>query len=305
MSMPLPSPNRKTGALMAAAAFTMWGLFPLFFALLRGLPPLHILAHRAVWSGTLSILLVVLFLQKPLLAFWRSPERWRTLGVLALTAALLAGNWGIYIHAVTTGQVLEGSLGYFINPLVNVLLGVVFLKERLEKHQWAGVGLVVLAVLLLAARGPSFPWLAVLLALSFSAYGLLRRQLRLDPLVASCVEALLLAPVALVFLLGAPRPAWGGSVGVNALLMFSGVITLLPLLLFNLGAKHLPYSMLGLLQYVTPTLQFLLAVLAFREPVTGTHAFAFALIWGGLAVSSAPVVRQLIHRRLHPAPANA
>jgi len=271
---------------LAGAAYVMWGLFPAFFKLLQHVDPVRVLAHRALWAGVLALCIIVAFRRAAWRAWWAQRDRNAQLRVLLLTAALLASNWGVYIHAVTTNQLLEASLGYFICPLVTVGLGVVFARERPNRVQWAAIALAALGVLQLALRGATVPWLALYLAGSFAAYGMLRKRLALDPLLASSLEGSSMAPVALGYLVMArPEPLVDVD-ATGALLCASGVITAVPLMLYAAGAKRLPYLTLGLLQYVTPTLQFLLAVVVYREPLTRPQLFAFVFIWSALLCSS-------------------
>jgi len=290
--------NVKHGWLLATGAFVCWGLFPLYFGMLHGVESMHVLAHRAVWSGALSLVLLLAWLRDEFTSLRASGALLATLKHLALTAALLGFNWGIYIWAIHAGHVLESSLGYFINPLVSVLLGVVFLRERLSLVNRVGVGLATVAVAILSTVGGGFPMVAVMLALSFGSYGLLRKKLKVNPLLASCLEALLMMPVGALYLLITPTPVFPSDAGVSALLLLCGVVTLVPLLLFNLGAQSMKYSSLGLIQYLTPTLQFACAVLSFHEPVSRTHLLAFGLIWTALALSSADALRGFL--RSHP-----
>jgi len=276
----------KHGRLAALSAFVIWGVFPLYFGLLRGVSPFRVVAHRVLWSGLLSSLLLIFWLRRPLADLVRAGGLRTSLARLGVTALLLAFNWAVYLYAMSAGRVVESSLGYFINPLVSVLLGWCFLKERLSPVQIVGVGLATVAVLILSAG--SFPTIAILLALSFATYGLLRKQLPLDPLLASCLESLLLMPVAAGYLLCSPADPH--PVAIDLLLVGTGLCSMTPLLLFNLGAKAIPYSTLGLLQYVTPTLQFACAVFFFAEPVSRRQLGSFTLIWLALALSAVDAI---------------
>ncbi|MEW5849447.1 MAG: EamA family transporter RarD [Myxococcota bacterium] len=287
----------RAGVILATTAYGLWGLFPAYFHLLKGVDPVRILAHRATWSAVLCAALLLVVFRETALRWWRSAERRVHLRWLVLTAVLLASNWGVYIHAVTSGQVLESSLGYFINPMVNVALGTVFLGERLSRAQRVAVALAALGVLHLAVQGPSVPWLALFLACSFGSYGLLRKKLAMEPMVASCVESLLMAPVAVTYLLFTRAEAPSTTATTDVLLVTTGAVSALPLFLFALGAKRLPYSTMGLLQYLTPSLQFVLAVTLFREPMGPAHVVTFALIWLALAISSVELVRRVLDER--------
>lgn len=267
------------------AAYLIWGLLPAFMRLLVAVPPVEILAHRIVWSVLLLAGVVTLVRGWPkVAAVLRAP---RLLGVMTLTALLIAGNWLLYIWAVNSAHVIETSLGYFINPLLNVALGVVVLGERLGRAQLVSVALAGAGVLYLGLAQGGVPWIALGLAISFSLYGLVRKMAPVDPLTGLFAETLLLAPAALTLLLylGAEgRGTFGGDTATSGLLIASAMLTAGPLLMFAAAGKRLRYATIGLLQYIAPTMQFLLAVLLFREPLTEAHFVAFPLIWLGLAI---------------------
>ena len=255
----------------------------MYFRALKGIPPLEIAAHRAVWSAGLLLGVVVALRRGPTLrALMKQP---RQLGVLVATTLLISGNWLLFIWAIEQGRLLEASLGYFINPLVNVLLGVVFLGETLRRAQKVAVALAAVGVSVLIVRLGHLPWISLTLASSFGLYGLLRKRFQIDAIVGLFVETGLLAPFALAFIgtRGTAEPGW--------LLAASGVITAVPLVLFTEGARRLTLSTVGLMQYLAPTGQFLIAVFAFGEPFTAAHAATFACIWGSLALYTADAVR--------------
>lgn len=278
----------QTGMLYAAAAYAMWGVFPLYFKSLQDIPSLEILLHRMVWS--LLFVLVVLT--------WRKQWAWlrevmrqpRVLAGFGASALLLSSNWFIYIWAVNNGHVVDSSLGYFINPLFNVLLGFLLLRERLRPVQWAAVGLAACGVAWLTWQGGSLPWIALLLAVTFGLYGLLRKTAPLGALEGLTLETLLLFPLAAGYL--AMLTMQGQNSFVDAplttqlLLAAAGPITAIPLLLFAAGARRIPLSLLGLLQYIGPTLQLLLGVWLYGEPFDNMRLIGFALIWSALAVYS-------------------
>lgn len=295
-----PAKSPRAGFVFALLAYLAWGLFPVYFHALKGVPAPEILAHRILWSAAFLAVLVTLARRWPeVAALVREPRR---LGVYVLTTALVTANWLLYIWAVTTGQVLESSLGYFVNPLVNVLLGVLFLHERLRPRQVAALSLAAAGVLVLVVRLGAFPWLALSLALSFGFYGLVRKRAHIDPLIGLLVETSLVAPLALLLVGGralAGSGALGSAPSTTALLVFSGVVTALPLIWFAHGVRALRLSTMGLLQYVAPTLQFLCAVVLFREPFSRAHAAAFACIWASLALYTADA---LSAQRKAPAP---
>ncbi|MBP7797862.1 MAG: EamA family transporter RarD [Thermoanaerobaculaceae bacterium] len=279
----------------AVAAFLMWGLFPLYWKPLSAVAAIEVVAHRTVW-GMLAVAVWVTLRRR-----WadartvvRSP---RTLATLTATAALIGCNWLLYIWAVTHDHVMESSLGYFINPLVNVLLGVVVLRERLGRLQMAAVTLAGIGVAVLTIGYGRFPWIALGLATSFALYGLARKTVAADAVIGLLVETSLLAPLAVAFLLAREHQGAGafGHAGVwtSTLLLLAGPVTAVPLVLFTQGARRLPLSTVGLFQYISPSCQFLLAVLVYREPFTSSHAATFACIWAALALLTWDLRRHL------------
>jgi chloramphenicol-sensitive protein RarD len=285
---------QRRGFAAALAAYVAWGLFPLYFKAIKRVPPLEILAHRVVWSMVLLAVLVT----------WQ--RRWRELAatfaggrlrVYLASTALISANWLIYIWAVNTNHVLEASVGYFVNPLVNVLLGMVFLRERLSRAQGIAVALAAAGVLVLAVRLGAFPWVSLALAASFGFYGLVRKKARIDAVVGLLVETSLLAPLALLYLVALGARGQGAFVSAGAsttaLLAAAGVVTAVPLIWFAVGMRALRLSTMGLIQYITPTGQFLLAVALYREPFTPAHAIAFACIWSSLALYTYDVLRAI------------
>ncbi len=276
------------GMVYAAGAYICWGLLPFFWKALQGVPALEILAHRMVWS-----LLVVL-----LLLSYQGRWEWlqvvlvgpRILLTFLTTALLLTTNWFVYIWAVNAGYVVEASLGYFINPLVSVLLGVLFLKERLRFWQAVAVIIALAGVVYLTFSYGALPWIALTLAVSFGLYGLMRKTARLPSLEGLTLETLLLFLPALGYLLvleWSGQGAFGHTTATtNVLLAASGLATAVPLLLFAAGARLIPLSLLGVLQYIAPTLQFLIGVSVYHEPLTWTRLVGFCLIWLALGVYS-------------------
>jgi chloramphenicol-sensitive protein RarD len=287
----------RRGAVFAAGAYLLWGLFPLYWPLLLPSSPLEVLAHRVLWS--LAVVLVLLAVLRRLGGLRAAvADRGRLLR-LALAAVVIAVNWGTYIYGVTSDQVVETSLGYFVNPIVTVLLGVLVLKERLRPAQWAAMGLALFAVLVLTVANGSPPWIALVLAFSFGAYGLLKKTAGVAAVEGLAVETAVLLPVAALFLgyLSVTGAATFGSEGVDhaALLALSGVITAIPLLLFGAAASRVSLTTLGVLQYLAPTIQFLLGVLVFDEPLPPVRLLGFLLVWAGLALFTADLLRH--HRR--------
>lgn len=276
------------GIVYAFSAYLLWGFLPVFWKAVQVATPLEILSHRIVWS----LLLLVGILA------YRQQWRWvrqalqdrRTLITFSCTALLLAINWLTYIWAVNAGHVVESSLGYFINPLVNVLFAVLFLQERMRPGQWAAVGLAALGVLYLTISLGSLPWIGLTLAFSFAAYGLLRKTAPLNSLEGLTFESAFLFLPALLYLLylGFTGHAVFGHTAptTTLLLVLTGVFTAFPLLLFAAGARRIPFSLVGILQYIAPTIQFLLGVYLYGEPFSLNKLVGFGLIWLALAVYS-------------------
>ncbi len=289
------------GILSAALAYICWGLFPIYFKLLADIAPLEILVHRVVWS--LVFVMVVLSARRQWAWLAQARRQPRVLGAFAVSALLLSVNWLTYIWAVTNGHVIEASLGYFITPLINVLLGYTVLHERLRAVQWMAVALAGFGVLWLAVQGGRVPWIALVLACSFGGYGLMRKTAPLGALEGLTLETMLLAPLATaVAIWGALKgmasfPVAGeASALTNALLIGIGPVTAIPLLLFAAGARRIPMSTLGLLQYLGPSIQFVLGVWLFHEPFAAARGVGFGLIWLALLVYSVDGVRHGVRR---------
>lgn len=281
----------RGGLLLGLGAYTMWGVLPLYFRLLASVPALEVLAHRVVWSAVLLILVVSVMRRWGAI---RAAVNARTIAMLVASAVLIAINWLIYIWAVNNGQTLAGSLGYFINPLVNVALGVAILGERLRKWQGVAIAIAAVGVIIMALFAIDTLWISLTLAASFGIYGLVRKVVAIDSLGGLLIETLLLAPPSLIFLLvaaGDGTGAMGRDLSIDVLLVVLGVITALPLLMFAAAARRLPYSVLALLQYVAPTLQFFVAVAIFGEPLRPLHLVVFGLIWIGCAIFAWDSVR--------------
>lgn len=300
MTSPGPA-ARRTGLRYGLAAYLAWGLLPLYFRALHAVPPLEILAHRIVWSVLLLAGLTTLLGRWPEVA--RPLATWPGRLTLAATTVLISVNWGVYIWAVHAGRVLEASLGYFVNPLVNVLLGVLFLGEALSRRQQVAVGLAGVGVAVLVVSAGRLPWVALVLAVSFGFYGLLRKRARVDAVAGLFSETALLAPLAAALLVVLARRGeghLGAAPATSALLVAAGLVTALPLIWFAVGVQRLRLSTIGLLQYLAPTMQFSIAVFVFGEPFTAAHGVAFACIWASLALYTADVLLAL--RRLEAAP---
>ncbi|MEH3035954.1 MAG: EamA family transporter RarD [Sphingomonas adhaesiva] len=280
--------HTRHGLILGIAAYTLWGLLPLYLRLLNGVPALQVLAHRIVWS---LLLLGVIVVAARRVGAIRAAARGRTLALLAASATLIAVNWIVYIWSVQNGHVLEASLGYFINPLVNVALGMAVLGERITRLQAVAVAVAGAGVMALGAdgllSGGGAVWIPLTLALSFGLYGLIRKIAAIDALGGLTVETGLLLVPALLLILTAQANgtgAFGQTRGLDALLVLAGAVTAAPLLMFAAAARRLRYATLGLLQYIGPTLQFVEAVLIFREPLRPIHVVTFALIWTGCAI---------------------
>lgn len=274
------------GIFYAALAHVVWGLFPIYFRQLASVPSLEVVMHRTVWS-LLFVLVLLLVLKR--WAWMRDLLRQpRVLGAFALSALLLSGNWLVYVWAVQNQHVLDASLGYFILPLVNVALGFVFLRERPRPGQWLAVATAAAGVLWLTLLTGRLPWIALVLALTFGFYGLLRKVARLGALEGLALETMMLAPLAMGVLGYWAAQGQGvlvqGDMGALAWLLVAGPLTAIPLLLFAAGARRIPMTTLGILQYITPTLLFLLSLWWFHEPLQAARLLGFALIWTALVV---------------------
>ncbi|WP_102957841.1 EamA family transporter RarD [Mangrovicella endophytica] len=287
---------RGTG--LAVAAYGIWGIFPLYMKLLSHVPAVEIVAHRIVWALPFAALL--LWWQGATDRLWpvlRSP---RALGMAAVTATLISVNWGVYVYAIVSNQALDAALGYYINPLVNVMLGAIFLKERPTRLQGFAIALAALAVLVLATNAGGLPWISLVLALSFATYGLLRKTVPVGATEGFMLEVLLLVGPSLAWLvwLAAHGESHFLADGETALLLIvSGPITAVPLILFAAAARLLSFSTIGLLQYMVPTLLFLFAVFLFGEPFSAWQLVAFALIWTALAIYSVSLFRTAGERK--------
>ncbi len=276
------------GLLAAIASFLLWGLVaPVYFKLISHIGPVEIVSHRIVWTVVLVGALVLA--TRPAADVLAAVGSWRRLGIFALTTVLVTTNWTVFIYAVVTNQLVQSSLGYYINPLVNVLLGVVFLQERLSKRQTLAVAIAALGVSSLVVSHGTVPWIALTLAVTFGFYALVRKKAGIDPIVGLLVETALLAPFAVGHLvwLGADGAFGTAGLAQDLLLALAGPMTAVPLVLFMYGAQRLKLSTVGLLQYIGPTGMLVLGVLAFGEAFTPAHGVAFACIWTALALYSA------------------
>ncbi len=281
----------REGVAAALGAYVLWGLVPVFFKQLAAVPALEIIAHRVLWS--LLFVALLLGARRGFGAAWRAARNPRTLGRAAAAATLVMTNWFVFVWAVNDGRVLETSLGYFITPLVSIALGVAVLHERLRARQWAAIALAAAGVAIEGWRIGGLPWVSLLLAGTFGSYGLLRKQLPVDAAGGLLLETACAAPLAALYLLwlGAGG-SFGATTAIDLLLVASGVVTAVPLLLFAVGARRLPLTTMGFLQYVAPSLTFLLAIFLYGEPMNLARLAAFAAIWTGLALYTADMLLQ-------------
>ena len=276
----------RTGLTATIAAFVLWGLFPLYLRPLHAVGTVEVIAHRILWSCVLILVWMSVSgeLGKLRAALTNPSLLWR----LAISAMLITVNWSVYVFAVANGHVLEASLGYFINPLLNVLLGVILLSERLNRAQWVSVALAAVAVLYLAFIAGSPPWISLTVAVSFGLYGYVRKVIAVEALPGLAVETLLLLPIAIGYLLWLEVTGAGtmghASLATDALLIGSGPLTAIPLFLFAFGARLIPYSTVGLIQYIAPSLQLACGLIVFGETFARTRAIGFTLIWIALAI---------------------
>jgi chloramphenicol-sensitive protein RarD len=281
------------GIIYGIGAYALWGAVPIFWPLVARAGALELLAHRVIWSLVICAVLLLTVVPR---GWWSRIGRPRTLLLLAAAAAVVSVNWGVYIWAVNHGHVVETSLGYYINPILSILVGVIFLRERLVPLQWASVGLAAVAVLVLTIDYGRLPWIALTLATSFASYGVIKKQVNGGAVETLTVESALLTPVALGYL--GFLQATGGTTfgylgwGHTLLLVSAGLVTVIPLLCFAAAATRLPLSTLGLLQYIAPTLQFGLGVLYFGEDMSPGRWAGFALVWLALVMLTAYGVRQ-------------
>jgi chloramphenicol-sensitive protein RarD len=280
------------GVLASAGAYLIWGLFPLYWNLLEKVPVVQVLAHRAVWCAICVWIWLALLGQG---RWWRGLDR-RVLLMLIASSALISLNWGVYIHGVTSGHVLDTSLGYFITPLLSVVLGVVLLRERLGAWQWLAVAFAAFGVGWLAVRVGTFPWIALTLAATFGTYGLIRKLAAVDAARGLAVESWVMLPLAAAYLAWQESAGRGaflhGPVATDLLLVLGGVVTAVPLALFAYGARRVALSTMGFMQYLAPTLQFLCGVFVFHETFDAERSVAFISIWIALAIFTADSVRR-------------
>ena len=284
--------STRLGVAFGLAAYLIWGSFPVFFKALEGATPLEIVCHRIFWS--VVFLLILVTIRQQLGQIVVTLRNRQTLLTLCGSTLLIATNWLVFIYAVQHGEVLQSSLGYFITPLLSILLGFIFLRERLNRWQLFSVLLALIGVLNLAFHHGQFPWIALILATSFGLYGLLRKVAQVEAMIGLTVETLLLGPFALAYILYLTTQQESsflvGTLRLDLLLPLSGVVTAIPLLLFVAAARRLQLATIGFLQYITPTLHFILAVGLYNETFTRGHLISFLFIWAGLGIYSSNTI---------------
>lgn len=288
------------GFVLGLGAYALWGVLPIYFKAIGDVSAFDIVAHRVLWS--LPFLAVLILFGKRWAKLRAAAAHPRTIRMLALTTLLIGGNWLLYTYAVTSGHILAASFGYYLNPLANVLLGRFVLKERLSRLQWGAVAIAGAGISVLAAGSLGQLWISLTLCLSFALYGLFRKVVAADALSGLAIETALLFPAAILWLgwrAAAGIPILGHGTAQSALLVLAGIVSTTPLLLFTAAARKLAYSTLGMLQFLAPTLQFLIAVQLYGERFTAAHAIAFVAIWTALALY---VVAMLRKPRLPQAP---
>jgi chloramphenicol-sensitive protein RarD len=293
----------RRGFALGVAAYGLWGVLPIYFKAIAAVAAIDIVAHRVLWS--LPFLALLLFVTRGWGEVAQAIRRRRTLLLLLCTAVLIGINWLLYVYAVTSGQILAGSLGYYLNPLVNVLLGRFVLKERLSWLQWAAIAIAAAGILALIGGALDQLWISLTLAITFATYGLLRKIALVDAVAGLTIETAMLVPLAIGWLawgLAAGQPSLGSNGTETGLLLLAGVVSTIPLLLFTAAARRLPYSTLGMLQFLAPTLQFLLAVWLYGEPFGTAHAIAFGAIWTALALYTLALIRAPRAQQAPPPP---
>jgi chloramphenicol-sensitive protein RarD len=287
----------------AVSAYFIWGFMPLFFKQLAGVPAIEIISHRIIWA--VPLLLLIMAFRKQLGECWAAMAKWASLRWLLVSALLISINWLVYVFAVNSGQILAASLGYYLNPLLNILLGTVFLKERLNRTQWTAVAIALVAVAVLAVGSLSTLWISLTLACSFGFYGLIRKLAPVGAIPGLAIETMLMFPIALgtAYIYASQQMAtgWNSAVSISLLLVAGGAITAIPLLLFAIGARGMPYSIMGFIQYIGPTIQLITAVFLYNEVVSGARAISFALIWIALSLFSWDMWRLFRAQQVEPA----
>jgi chloramphenicol-sensitive protein RarD len=293
---PLPPPQfDRIGLAAAIGAYTAWGFMPVFFRQLQAVPALEIIAHRVVWA--VPLLLLIMAFRKQLGEYRHALSQWPLLRWMLASAALISINWLIYVWAVNNANILAASVGYYLNPLLNIMMGTIFLKERLNHTQLIAVGIAALGVAVMGIGALDTLWISLSLAASFCAYGLVRKMAPVGAVPGLAIETTLILPVAMAgsfwFALSGPHVGWGSDPTTTRLLVAGGAVTAIPLLLFAVAARRMSYTALGFVQYLAPTLQFLCGVLLYDEPLTTARIISFGLIWVALAIFSLDGLRRM------------
>jgi chloramphenicol-sensitive protein RarD len=285
----------RGGLVAAMGAYFIWGFLPVFFKQLGDVPAVEIISHRVIWA--VPLLFIIMLFRRQLAEYWGAISNWNSLRWMLVSAVLMSSNWLLYVWAVNSGQILAASLGYFLNPLLNILLGTVFLGEKLNRTQWVAVGIATLGVAVLAMGALGTLWISLSLAGSFAIYGLIRKMAPVGSVPGLAIETSLLLPLAMVAAwYFAEQPAdsgWGSDMRTMLFLAAGGVVTAVPLLLFATAARKLPYSVMGFIQYIGPTIQFLIGVFLYGEALSGPRLVCFVLIWAALAIFSWDGIRRM------------
>ncbi|REJ09392.1 EamA family transporter RarD [Halobacillus trueperi] len=290
--------EEKLGIFYTAGAYILWGVLPIYWKMIQDIPAFEILAHRIVWSFLfMGIVIMIARKQKEFMRECRQiiKNKKQLIGI-TLASITISINWVTYILAVNTNHVVEASLGYYINPLVSILLGMIVLKEKFSKAQWLAFLLAALGVIYMTVNFGSVPWLALLLAFSFGSYGLLKKLVPLNAMFGLTIETLIVTPIAVVFLFQQQTGQWSSIdfwSWTTVIVFGAGIVTAIPLLLFSAGAKRIPLSMVGFLQYFAPTIMLIIGIFLYDEPFTDVHAVSFTLIWAGLAVYTVTRMKRL------------
>lgn len=296
---PRPTQHTTYGFLSAFSGFIMWGLLPLYWKLVVDVAPMEILCHRIIWS--LVFIAVILTLRSRWNEVFGPMRAPKNIAILSLSSLCIGGNWLLYIWAVTTNHVLETSLGYYITPLVNTVFGFLFFRERLTPMQYIAIGLAALGVANSIVNLGELPWISLVLAFSFACYGLLRKIAVVESLPGLFLETMVLVPAALGYLIYLVNTGQNGFLAgparIDMLLVGAGVVTAMPLICFAYGARRLQLTTLGVLQFVAPSIAFILGVFVFNEPFSTTHLITFACIWTGLAIYTADSIRTIRRTR--------
>ncbi|MEE9434570.1 MAG: EamA family transporter RarD [Sphingorhabdus sp.] len=283
-----------TGLVAAIAAYSMWGFMPVFFRQLEHVSALEIIAHRVIWA--VPLLILIMAARRQLAEYFTVLKSWAMLRWMLLSALLISTNWLVYVLAVNSGQILAASLGYYLNPLMNVLLGTMFLGERLTRRQWAAVGMAGVAVAVLAAGAIGTLWISLTLAVSFGLYGFVRKLAPVGAVPGLAVETSLLLPLsmgaAFWFIFQTGSAGWTGDTRTMAYLAAGGAVTATPLILFAIAARRMSYSLLGFIQYIGPTIQFVIGIYIYGEELNEIRLVAFALIWAGLVLFSSEALKK-------------